>query len=170
MYPFVCQYLLLHITQGGSLDAENVWVFLEPRGVAQQCSLLCRSKGHPMENYWQIGLQQQQKDVSSNSKWKESTTKIMSVFRQVDSPLLSVVQTTFCYTMFLLPTELQDAAPSPPSSSAQYVSFFLPAPGNVVHKCSGRFQHPFEDWQYECKGKENTTHTDAHTTSSGWAV
>lgn len=41
------------------------------------------------------------------------TKKIISAFTQVDSPLLSVVQTALCYTMYLLPTQLQEAPPSP---------------------------------------------------------
>lgn len=40
------------------------------------------------------------------------TKKTISAFTQVDSPLLSVVQTALCYTMYLLPTQLQEAPPS----------------------------------------------------------
>lgn len=40
------------------------------------------------------------------------TKKITSAFTQVDSPLLSVVQTALCYTIYLLPTQLQEAPPS----------------------------------------------------------
>lgn len=63
------------------------------------------------------------------------TKKTISAFMQVDSPLLSVVQTALCYTMYLLPTQLQGSSTFPPSPTTQDVSYFshlrAPDPHNI---------------------------------------
>lgn len=77
----------------------------------QQCSLLCRSQGQPMEIYRQADSTKTRFfrfRVNQNIR----TKKIISAFLQVDSPLLSAVQTGLRCTMYLLPTQLQEAPPS----------------------------------------------------------
>lgn len=66
------------------------------RGVVQECSLLCSEL---VEMYRQTG--------NAASDFQDKTLFFLdSTFQQVDSHLLSVVQTAACYTMYLLPTQL----------------------------------------------------------------
>lgn len=66
------------------------------RSVVQECSLLCSA---PVEMYRQTG------NVASD--FQDKTLFFLdSTFKQVDSHLLSVVQTAACYTVYLLPTQL----------------------------------------------------------------
>lgn len=178
-----CLFLYIRTHAWCSLDTTDVYGFSIWKLLCNNVPSYAGHKANPTEIYrqtWENGSGLQHKTcffrfgVNQNIRNK----KIISAFTQVDSPLLSVVQTALCYTMYLLPTQLQEAPPSlhhqqHNTSRSEFSHLRLPAPHNIniSHVCfQVKFQISTALQARQTVWVQWVVIKYTHLTSSGWVM